>query len=97
MTLKPISFEKKFPDTPVLVEREYPEPAISLRKLDSTIKRQVGNLTVEVQADPLTLTVTNRDGEVVQKLVFQNNGTLAFNIGDNPILGMGEGGPAATR
>jgi alpha-glucosidase/alpha-D-xyloside xylohydrolase len=93
ITLKPLSFEQEFPDTPVLVDREYPDPVISLQEISNPIKEQVGNLTVEVQPDPLAVIVTNSEGEIVQELSFQKNGTLEFKLDDSPVLGMGEGGP----
>jgi len=93
ITLKPLSFEQEFPDTPVLVDGEYPEPAISIRELDTPIKEQVGNMTVEVHPDPLAVTVTNQEGDVVQRIAFRKNGTVDFELDDQPVLGMGEGGP----
>lgn len=93
LTLKPLTFSNDFPYTPVLVERNYPEPAISIRELSETISRQVGNIIVEVLPKPLTVTASNADGELIQKIVFQKNGSFTFKIGNSPILGMGEGGP----
>lgn len=97
ITLKPLNFKEDFPYTPVLVERDYPAPVISLRELDNTVENQIGNLHVEVRPDPLAVIVTNTDGEPVQELVFQRNGTMSFKLDDRPVLGMGEGGPRADR
>lgn len=93
ITLKPVAFEKDFPDTPVLPDRSYPDPVISLRSLTQPVSQQVGELSVQVQPQPLTVTVSGRDGTVIQQLVFQQNGTMAFELDDSPVLGMGEGGP----
>ena len=92
VTLKPLSFAGDYPATPSLVEREYPAPAIVLTELSGSIKKQVGELTVEVRPDPLTIIVTSNKGEPIQKLVFRDDNTLTFALQDAPILGMGEGG-----
>ena len=97
VTLRPVAFDDTFPFTPALAEREYAAPVISLRALDEPIKRQVGPLTVEVRADPLRVIVTGTNGEAIQDLIFADDGTLAFALDDQPILGMGEGGPQPGR
>lgn len=93
ITLKPISYEEQFPSTPVLVDREYPSPVISLHEITAPVKQKVGDLIVEVRSDPLSVIVTNLNGEKIQQLVFRRNGTLAFELDDQPLLGLGEGGP----
>lgn len=93
VTLKPLSFKKDLPSTPVLTDREYPAPAISLRDISSPVKKRVGSLYVKVQPDPLTVTVKNAKDELVQQVVFRRNGTMDFKLDDQPVLGMGEGGP----
>jgi len=94
LTLKPIRFEPDFPFTPALAEREYAAPDISLRQIDAPVKTQVGNLNVEVRADPLTVVVTTADGEPIQDVVFQDDGGMSFKVSGQPVLGMGEGGPS---
>lgn len=93
LTLKPLSFEEKFPYTPALVEKTYPDPEISIRGLRRALKKQVGALRVEVRPAPLTVVVGNNNGDRIQEIVFQEDGNLSFEIGERPILGMGEGGP----
>src|SRR5688572_4183997 len=58
ITLKPLSFAESFPYHPALDERNYPSPEISLREIKSPLKKQVGNLNVEVSPNPLTIIVT---------------------------------------
>jgi alpha-glucosidase/alpha-D-xyloside xylohydrolase len=53
----------------------------------------VGTLNVEVLPSPLTVVATTADGKAVQRVVFEDDGHLSFAIGDEPVLGMGEGGP----
>lgn len=93
ITLKPLSFKDNFPFHPALAERNYPTPGISLREINKTVKKQVGSLDVEVQPGPLTVIVTNGKGQAVQHIVFQKDGNITFRINDQPVLGLGEGGP----
>lgn len=97
VTLKPLSFEGDMPYTPALIEREYPAPVISLRELDGEVKQRVGSLEVEVRQDPLTVEVTNAAGELVQQITFEDDGRMSFKLNDQPVLGMGEGGPRQQR
>lgn len=93
VTLKPISFANNFPFTPAVAERHYASPSLSLREITAAVKRKVGNLNVEVRPNPLTMIVTNTAGQPVQELVFENDGNLSFKLDEQPVLGMGEGGP----
>ena len=93
VTLKPISFTDDFPYTPALAEREYSLPEISLRSLSKPVTKKVGKITVEVRPDPLTLIITNSKGQNIQRIVFENDGTLSFKTDGQPLLGLGEGGP----
>jgi alpha-glucosidase (family GH31 glycosyl hydrolase) len=97
ITLKPVSFADEFPADPALVERKYAKPAISLRELDGPVAANVVGLKVEVRPDPLTVVVTNAAGVTIQRLVFDADGKLTFQLDDAPVLGMGEGGPRAGR
>ena len=93
VTLKPFSFQPEFPFTPALAEREYAAPAIRLREIAEPVKAKVGGLQVEVRSSPLTVVATTPDGKPIQTLTFQEDGSLAFALGGQPVLGMGEGGP----
>ena len=94
VTLKPISFKADFAATPALADqRSYPAPMLSLRQLTKPVKKRVGQLNVEVRAAPTRVIVTSASGAPVQELVFENDGTLSFALDDQPVLGMGEGGP----
>jgi alpha-glucosidase/alpha-D-xyloside xylohydrolase len=97
VTLKPLSSEEEFPFTPALAERDYPDPAISLREINGTVKRRVGNLNVEVRQGPPTVIVTNDEGDTIQEIVFRDDGQMTFQQDYQPILGMGEGGPRMGR
>ncbi|HZD05269.1 MAG TPA: hypothetical protein VE173_10135, partial [Longimicrobiales bacterium] len=93
VTLRPVDDTVELPYTPALAERDYPEPVISLRSLGGEIRERVGSLDVVVRPDPLTVRVSNDEGELVQEIAFPDDGTLTFRLGDQPVLGMGEGGP----
>ena len=93
ITLKPVNFPENFPLNPALLEKKYPKPEISLKAINGSVKRQVGNFLVEINPDPLTVEVTNNKNELIQKLIFHEDGTLDFNLDNQPVLGLGEGGP----
>jgi alpha-glucosidase (family GH31 glycosyl hydrolase) len=95
ITLKPIGFTKDFPFTPAVAARTYPAPSISLRTfgVSKSVKKVVGGLNVEVRPNPLTVIVTSAKGEPVQNIVFESDGRMSFTLTDDPVLGMGEGGP----
>jgi alpha-glucosidase/alpha-D-xyloside xylohydrolase len=96
VTIRPLDFKDTFPYTPALVERENPKPVISLRNLDldfKPVKAKVGNLNVTVKGKPLSVLVTTQDGKPVQNIAFASDGTMSFALDDQPVLGLGEGGP----
>jgi alpha-glucosidase/alpha-D-xyloside xylohydrolase len=93
VTLKPLTFRAEFPFTPALAERPYAAPAISIREIAQPVRAKVGGLNVEVLSHPLTVIATSADGKPVQKITFHDDGNFSFDIGDRPVLGMGEGGP----
>ena len=97
VTLKPIRFTRDFPENPAVVERGYPAPAIRLREVGAPVQRTVGNFRVEVRQAPLTVVVRTAAGRVVQQLTFDGDGSVAFRLDDQPVLGMGEGGPRPSR
>src|SRR5687767_2265718 len=93
ITLKPVTFEDPFPFHPAVAERSYPRPAVSLRQITKPTASKVGSLNVEVRGNPTTVRVTRASGTLVQEIVFENDGNLSFEVGGQPVLGMGEGGP----
>ena len=97
ITLKPLSYPNSVPYSPALARTEEQSPVITLREISGVVKKQVGNLFVEVHPDPLTVSVSNADGELVQEIAFQNDGKVSFDLDDQPVLGLGEGGPRAQR
>ena len=92
-----MSFTASFPATPAVADRSWPAPAISLRSLAARVERPVGRFRVAVEPSPLRVTVRDAGGRVIQTLSFETDGPLTFDIGDGPVLGLGEGGPRPTQ
>jgi alpha-glucosidase/alpha-D-xyloside xylohydrolase len=97
VTLKPVGLEGPLPDNPALAKRRYPAPAISVREVSKPVLGNVGDLRIEVRPAPLSVTVRNARGTLVQEIVFEPDGTLSFRLDEYPVLGMGEGGPRPER
>lgn len=93
ITIKPLSFKEDVPFSPALNNLKYPAPAISIRSINKIIKKTVGEFLLEVSPKPLTIIVTNKQGQPVQHIIFNEDGKMSFKLNDQPILGMGEGGP----
>jgi alpha-glucosidase (family GH31 glycosyl hydrolase) len=57
-----------------------------------------GNLRVMISQNPLEFLVQTPDGRQVQRFnIDERSGTLLFDTGDSPLLGLGEGGPQFDR
>jgi alpha-glucosidase (family GH31 glycosyl hydrolase) len=96
VTLKPVGMV--LPPSPSLLNLEIKNPALSLRKIDRPVQARVGALDVEITPTPLTVLVKSATGREIQKLVFDDKtGRVSFNVGDGPVLGMGEGGQQAGK
>jgi alpha-glucosidase/alpha-D-xyloside xylohydrolase len=96
VTLKPVGME--LPPSPSLLSIKIKDPAIRLRKIEKPVKARVGALGVEITPSPLTVLVKSDTGREIQKLVFDEKaGTVSFNVGDAPVLGLGEGGQQPGR
>jgi alpha-glucosidase (family GH31 glycosyl hydrolase) len=93
ISLSPLDQERDYSLNPVLAKRDYPAPIISLTEINGTVNGKLGNLTVEIKPNPLTIIVTNNKGEAIQEIVFRKDGNMTFNLDGQPVLGMGEGGP----
>jgi alpha-glucosidase (family GH31 glycosyl hydrolase) len=96
VTLKPVRLA--LPPSPSLLNLEIKNPAISLRMIEKPVRARVGALDVEITPLPLTVLVKGAAGRVIQKLVFdEKTGHVSFNVGDAPVLGLGEGGQQPAR
>jgi alpha-glucosidase/alpha-D-xyloside xylohydrolase len=96
VTLKPAGMA--LPPSPSLLTLEVQNPAISLRAIDGPVQAHVGALDVIITPSPLTVLVKGTAGREIQKLVFdEKTGHVSFDVGDAPVLGMGEGGQQPGR
>lgn len=97
ITLRPKEVDFSVLQTPVLAIRDYGRPGMRISSLNKPAEGHVGSFAVEVSPDPLTVTVKDREGEVVQRIAFLPDGRVSFIVDDRPVLGMGEGGPRMGR
>ena len=89
---------KSIPDDGLLVQRALVPSRIRLRTLTRVEKIPLGKVTLAINSDPLTITAAQENGRLVQQLrIDQKTGTVFFNLGDGPLLGLGEGGPQFDR
>ena len=97
ITLKPLSYLPEYPFTPAVVERNYGSPVISIRSITKPVSKRIGQITVQVLPSPLTIVIKNAKGQLIQRLIFDDDGVLNFHLDGKPVLGMGEGGPRPER
>lgn len=97
VTLMPRSEERTFPINSALPERDYAAPAIKIQEISAPVKSRVGSLNVEVRPSPLSVIVSTTADEPLQKITFEDDGSLTFRKTSEPILGLGEGGPLPKR
>jgi alpha-glucosidase (family GH31 glycosyl hydrolase) len=93
ITLKPKDYPREFPEHPGVVDRPYASPVIRLQHVDGAVEQKVGSFFVRVTADPLRVEVKNAGGDHIQTLVWDEKGVLTFDLKEEQVLGMGEGGP----
>ncbi|MES2920327.1 MAG: TIM-barrel domain-containing protein [Verrucomicrobiota bacterium] len=93
VTVRPVGHPQDFPDNPALTGRDYPAPAIRLTEIEKPVAAAIGKLRVEILPHPLAVRVSGADGVLIQNLNLRDDGGVAFRTDDQPILGLGEGGP----
>ena len=97
VTLLPASLNGSIPVTPLLADgRVYPEPMIRISQSGSPASVISGRLKIDMSFNPLTVAVSEKEGRLIQKLEFLEDGSVAFVLDGEPVLGMGEGGPRMT-
>ena len=81
-----------------LVRLDWGEPIARITSLAEPRTIACGDSRVTVSGGPLTIRIEAKDGRLVQRLrVDAQTGSLAFELGDGPVLGLGEGGPQFDR
>jgi len=82
-----------------LVEIFWAAPVATWRSSSLRVETvKCGELSVSLEVSPLTVNVANAAGAVVQSLAIDpSNGTVSFDAGKTPLLGLGEGGAQFDR
>jgi alpha-glucosidase (family GH31 glycosyl hydrolase) len=89
--LKPIPYDGS------LVQQTWAAPRAQFRTRQRANVR-LDKLVVRLTTDPLAIAVEEKDGRLVQQFrIDDQKARLSFNLGDGPILGLGEGGPQFDR
>jgi alpha-glucosidase (family GH31 glycosyl hydrolase) len=92
VTLKPLQFAPDLPESPALLPQNK-EPLLRLRELEEAKEITANGLKVSLKPNPLNVRVSSADGVLIQELTFHDDGSITFPTDDQPILGLGEGGP----
>jgi alpha-glucosidase/alpha-D-xyloside xylohydrolase len=81
-----------------LLQADWGEPALRWRPIAGTRHVKCGNLTVDISASPFAMRVAEKGSRVVQEFKLDTaTGNLTFQLGDSPVLGLGQGGPQFDR
>jgi alpha-glucosidase/alpha-D-xyloside xylohydrolase len=81
-----------------LVRLDWGSPVLRLTSLAEPRQIACGGSRVTVSGSPLTIRIEEEDGRLVQRLrVDAQSASFAFEPGDGPVLGLGEGGPQFDR
>jgi alpha-glucosidase (family GH31 glycosyl hydrolase) len=84
------------PDDGALVQQPW-GPATTIRS-DAGKSINIGNLQLTTSFKPLSISISNERGELIQRLVWdEKNSFLSFLIGSSPLFGLGEGGQQYDR
>jgi alpha-glucosidase (family GH31 glycosyl hydrolase) len=86
------------PSDGALVKEDWGPPAARLGNFYGSRRIKCGDLTVKLSARPLTIRVETKGGRLVQEFRSETStGNLSFQIGEGPLLGLGQGGPQLDR
>ncbi|MBV9183645.1 MAG: glycoside hydrolase family 31 protein [Acidobacteria bacterium] len=86
------------PDDGSLVRADWGPPTRALRGNFAAQTIRCDKLSLEVAPEPLSLSITNSDQRLVQRLeIDRSSGRVSFLTGNSPLLGLGEGGPQFDR
>ena len=97
ITMMPSEFDKSLLNTPILNKGFKTEPELSFSSLTEDIDQEIGDLKVAITSDPLSIEVKDANDKLIQKIRFNSDGTVEFQLKDQLVLGMGEGGPQPKR
>jgi alpha-glucosidase len=86
------------PSDGALIKDDWGKPVVKLRTLGAPRTVKCGDLAVSLSNTPLTIRVDDKGGRLVQELKCDSAGPeISFQIGDAPVLGLGQGGPQFDR
>jgi alpha-glucosidase (family GH31 glycosyl hydrolase) len=85
------------PSDGAVAREDWGRPVAVLRTHAAARTVKCGDLIVKLSANPLTIRVESKDGSLVQQIQTEPAGSLTFELGTGPILGMGQGGPQFDR
>ncbi|HXB72567.1 MAG TPA: TIM-barrel domain-containing protein [Candidatus Acidoferrales bacterium] len=86
------------PSDGALVKEDWGKPVARLRPVAGTRNVKCGDLTVRIAVEPLVIRVETKGGRLIQELKPDAaTGALTFQLGDGPVLGLGQGGPQFDR
>ncbi len=72
--------------------------AIATVRTESEQTIAVGNARLTVSCHPVKVSIKDEAGTIIQQLAWDDStGALSFQIGNSPLLGLGEGGPQFDR
>ncbi|MGH9510721.1 MAG: TIM-barrel domain-containing protein [Terriglobales bacterium] len=100
LTVLPITGDRAVtvPDDGSLVKQNWGGPAAIFRGNPPASPIHCGDLIVQITSHPMTFAISNSKGEVIQNLsLLPETGGFTFDLGDSPLLGLGEGGPQFDR
>ncbi|MCF8222387.1 MAG: DUF5110 domain-containing protein [Bacteroidales bacterium] len=97
ITLEPAGGNIEKSSEPELALVDKPEADLFFKSTPKTGRAGTENFIINFKSDPLALSISNKAGRKIQDLVFSENDSVIFSLDDNPILGMGEGGPRMGR
>jgi len=80
------------PENDSLVRRDWAGPHKQFETLSNLKDSKVGNFSIGFSSDPLTLEIQHRGQHIQRFKIDPRLRTLAFNLGQAPVLGLGEGG-----
>jgi len=82
----------------VLVNREWPSPALEITRLRAERTVPLKALSVTVRPEPLSIDIDTAEGETVQRLVIdETSGAVRFRTGEGHLFGLGSGGKQFDR
>ncbi len=85
------------PSDGALVRKDWGQPVARLRTPSASTVR-CGELMLRLMDDPATIRVEGKGGRLAQELRCDPaSGTISFQMGNGPVLGLGQGGPQFDR